>query len=290
MQTQIMIKIAKYRFLICLMAVLCSGVFSTVIKKEASASSGSVITLQDGKYTRYDITNDGKKDVIQLKKAGAESDWYTSYKVYINGKCALTIKNLYYYSANAQLMRLSNNKSYLFIHLAGDNDDGPSNIYRYKKGKLVKVVDLIKPIDEIMGGHCTAEIKSVKGKKIYVSMNLMSYGLAGMEYEAVYKYKAGNLVSQSKEHRILGYCSYPKHTNLGIYTLTSTRSMQLYKNAALKQKSVKVKAATKMKVKRCYISGKKISFYVETSNGKKGWFKSPKSAREKLFKEIMYAG
>lgn len=279
----------KISFWVYMILVLCSVMVSGSIKKDASASSESVITLDRDKYTKYDITNDGKKDIIQLKKEGKEADWYNYYRVYINGKCALTIRYTYY-NADVQFIRLSNNKSYLFIHLGGDNDDGPSNVYAYSKGKLVKKIDLIKPIDDIMGYHSGAEIRRVKGNKVFVNMNSMSYGLAYMKYEAIYEFRAGDLVLQSKKHKILGYYSYPKHTKIGIYALTSTKPIQLYKNAILKQRSLKLKAGTKMKVKKCYISGKKISFYVETLNGVKGWFKSPKSSMTKPFNEIMYAG
>lgn len=239
------------------------------------------------KYTKYDITNDGKKDIIQLKKLGKEAGWYNYFKVYINEKCALSIKENFY-DTDVQYIQLSNGKAYLVIHLVGDDDVGPNDLYMYKKGKLKKVVDLIKPISGIMGYHSGAEIRSVKGNKVYVDMESISYGLAYMKYEAIYNYKAGKLVLQGKKHKILGYSAYPLN-DIGIHTLTSTKAIQLYKSAQLKQKSIKLKTGTKLKVKMCYISDKKISFYVETLSGKKGWFRSPKDTT-KMFKETMYAG
>lgn len=276
-----------------MLMLLCCAMFFIGAKREVSASSGFVTTLgrDETEYTKYDITNDGKKDIIQLKKLGKDTDWYNYFKVYINGKCALSIKEVFF-NADVQYIQLSNGKAYLFIHLGSDNDDGPNDIYMYKKGKLKKAVDLIKPISGIMGYHSGAEIRSVKGNKVYVDMESMSYGLASMKYEAIYNYKAGKLVLQSKKHKILGYFAYldDQLSDIGIHTLTSTKAIQLYKSAQLMQKSIKLKTGTKLKVKRCYISGKKISFYVETLNGKKGWFRSPKDTTSKMFEEIMYAG
>lgn len=74
--------------------MLCSVVFFIVAEREVSDLSGFVATLgrDKTKYMKYDITNDGKKDIIQLKKLGKEADWYNYFKVNINKKCALSIK------------------------------------------------------------------------------------------------------------------------------------------------------------------------------------------------------
>lgn len=258
---------------------------------EKKASASSVASLQTGtEYQEYDITGDGKADSLLLQDAEKDGDVYQAFKAYINGKCALTIKKrqyLYYYDSTVKLINLDNGRAYLYVYLSADNGDGPIDIYAYRDGKLKKEVNLLKSI-KYMGYHSGADIHAVKGNKIVIWMQSMSYGLASVTFEFSYQYQNGKLIPLSQTHKIIGYYNM-KSQKTSIFKLTCSRRLQLYKTKKLRKKSRVLAKGTKLYVTKCYISGKKISYYVKTSDGKTGWFRSKYSVKEP-FDEIGYAG
>lgn len=280
--------ILKWSMLIFFLGLLAAGGGAG-----KTASAASVISLQTGTtYQEYDITGDGKADTLLMKDTGKEYDSYKAFKVYVNGKCALTAKgrkNHYfsYYDSTAKLVSINNGTIYLYVHLGEENDDGSTDLYTYQNGKLKKALNLIKPI-KYMGFHSGADIHEVNGDRIVVWMESMSYGLAHVKFEAVYQYKEGKLVLQSQTHPIIEYYNM-KRTVMGKTKLTTSGKMQLYQTKKLKKKSRMLAKGAKVYVTKCYVSGKKVSFCVKTADGKTGWFRSKYSVNPP-FQEIGYAG
>lgn len=260
--------------------------------KTVNAETVKNITLKDGKiYRDYDITGDKKKDKLKIEMVEDSSFWYSALNVYINEKCVLSIDYGYEEDwSNCKLLRLKNGKIFLYIHLGGDNNDGPTNLYAYENGKLVKKVDLIEPIQE-MGYHSEADVESVKGNKIIFKMCSMSYALASVDFWMQYKYKSGSMALMGKTYKIDGYYNN-RMGEKGIGTLTTIDKIQLYKDKKAYKKLTKLKKGSCVKVTKCYIDDKRITFYLKDSNGKTGWLISPKSADNdnKTFDEIGYAG
>lgn len=268
------------------------GINIVCINTFADAASAKCMTIKPSKtYKRYDITGDGKVDTIRSEMVG--KDWKTNFEVYVNEKKALDIKVNHYYEEHAkcQIISLANGKKYLYVYLPSDNGDGPVSLYTYKNGKLVKEINLIKPFDEIMGYHSGAVVKKVSGNKIIFKMNSMSYALGALHFESVYQYKKDKLVLTGKIHKLLYYYSGNNKPKLGV--LTTSIPIQLYQDKTAKQKVKKLKKRTKLKATKCYISKKRVTYYVKTEDGTKGWFVSPSSESTlhgKPFDEIMYVG
>lgn len=274
-----------FKFSVVVMLLILAG------GNSQTAFASSVSTLNAGKiYCDYDITGDGKADTLKTKDIKTiydGDDAYGKFEVYINEKCALTLKDRYY-SSTVKLLSLDNGKIYLYVNLSGDNGDGPSALYACQNGKLKKEADFVQSF-QYMGYHNGGDIHDVKGNKIVVRMGSMSYGLASVEFEAVYQYKNGKLVLQSKTHKIIEYYNQKKSV-MGRTKLTTSGKLQLYKTKKVKKKTWLLPKGTKVYVTKCYVSGKTVSYLVKTSGGKTGWFRSKETMNEPPFNEIVYAG
>ena len=274
----------------CSMLFLLLGLIGVMGGNAKTVSASSVTSLRTGvTYQEYDITGDGKADTLLAKDTGKRDEWYQAFEVYINGQCALKVKGRYlnYYESTVKLVSFDSGAVYLYVYLSGDNGDGPVDLYAYQNGKLKKALNLLKPMKH-MGFHAGADIHDVNGDQMVVWMESMSYGLAHVNFEAIYRYQDGKLVLQSRTHKILGYYN-AKLQKTGISKLTTSGKMQLYQSKTLKKKSRVLAKGTKLRVTKCYISGKKVAFYVKTLDGKTGWFRSKYTAKEP-FREVIYAG
>lgn len=257
-------------------------------EKKTSQPVGKV-TLQEGKtYTEYDVTNDGKADKVEIKNSNASST--DGFRVFVNGTCAMNLKKDYYYNAQCELVTLENDKKFLYVYMPSDNDYGASDLYTYKNNKFSKVVNLDKSVAYVGSLINGASIKKVSGNKITFEMNVMSYGLANMTFSVTYESRAGGMHLTSTTHKISSYYNV-KSQKRGITYLTTAKSLKLYSDKTAKKASTTLKKGTSLKVTKCYVSGKTVTYYVKTKSGKTGWFVSPKvNVTEPLFTEIAFAG
>lgn len=256
-----------------LMFLLAVGMILGVIDcTPVQAATASVVTFKESKtYTKYDVTGDGVKDTVSFK---SEMKKVFTFSAYVNDECALTVELDGYpdYISTIKLVTLKNGKKYLYLHLAGDDDMGPYDLYTYKNGKFEKEVNLIKNVPN--GYMPTAQISKVSGNKIYFKNTYCSNVLGGIIYNTTYKYKSGKLKLTSNTYKIAGYGRAEKG---GIAKKTSTfslaKSVKLYSKKTLKGKTFTLSKGTKVKVTKIYITSKTVSYYVKTSNGKSGWLK-----------------
>lgn len=73
--------------------------FGGINNRQAEAGSVSRLEFLNGQkertYKQYDITNDGKADIVKIKKSGKPGGYdicgYKKFEVYVNGKCALEV-------------------------------------------------------------------------------------------------------------------------------------------------------------------------------------------------------
>ncbi len=267
-----------------LMMVIAVMILIAGCTSEKTQAAGVVSLKTEKVYRQYDITGNGKRDTLQIKKIGDKDNMFEGIHVYVNDRKVLTEMN-WYYELKAKVIRLKNGKDYLFFHFSGDNDDGASGIYEYKNGGLKKCVDLVSVINN-MGYHSWADIDRVEDNTVIVDHSSMSYALANVHFESRYQFRNGKLKLQSNSHKVTGY--YNGKGKLGIKKLTATKSAILYREKTMKNIKGRMKKGDKLRVMECYISGKMISYYVELENGKSGWYRSPRSCTQP-FKEIGYA-
>jgi hypothetical protein len=256
--------------------LLAVGMFLGVLDcTPVQAATASFVTLKDGKtYTKYDVTGDGKKDTVSFK---SEMKNVFTFRAYVNKKCALTVEldDYPYYYTTIKLITLKNGKKYLYLHLAGDDDDGPYDLYTYKNGKFKKEVNLIKNVPN--GYMPTPEISKVSGNKIYFKTTYCTDVVGGMRYNFTYQYKSGKLKLTSNTFKVTGYGISSKGgiaKKAGTFSLA--KSVKLYSKKTLKGKTFTLSKGTKVKVTKIYITSKTVSYYVKASNGKSGWLKDYK--------------
>jgi hypothetical protein len=224
-------------------------------------------------YKNYDVTGDGKKDVIKFMRKDriAYVEWaYNRFQVYVNGKCALTVKR-FYFGEEIQMVTLKNGKKYIYLRLLEEDDDGSGDLYVYKNGKFVREVNLLKNLPN--GIHPTVEIKKVSGNKIVFRNTNCTDVLGGIRYECTYQYRSGKLRLTSKTYKLQGYGWGTDGIDTTTKMFPLTRSVKLYSKKTLQGKTFTLKQGTKVKVTKIYISGKTVSYYLKTEDGKSGWLK-----------------
>ena len=117
----------------------------------------------------------------------------------------------------------------------------------------------------------------------------MSTAMAGVEYKVNYTYKKGALKKTSSAYEITS-SSYTYRANGKYGTMKNTKA--LYNSVSCKKKVATVKAGTKAKAVKIYMTGKAFNIKIKTANGKTGWVKGSRKFSDKslLFKECFYAG
>lgn len=281
-------KLLKGFVMMCFSIIL----LSTLHTKQIKAANIGIYTIEQNKeYKNYDITGDGKKDTILIQgtcTSGNEDEPYNVLKVIINGKTALTRKNVYFYHANTQLI-LAENHIYFFISLPLDNDDGPEDIYEFADGKLKKRADVNHLISKATF-HNSSTVTKVTKNKITIKAISQSDALASTQFSITYKIdKQGKLTLSPKTYKVkYSNKRYDSNTDK-VYTakyLVARKNIQIYKKANTNKKAFLLKKGQRIKVYKIYLGGKKAMYYCKTKSGKTGWFVS----KFNLFKDLMYAG
>lgn len=265
---------------------------------KAFAKGGSIKKLEVGKiYSDFDVTGDGKKDVFSSTEThGYYRDDYDStgisgyLKVYVNGKCALSVKLKLDYDMGVRgldLVTLPNGKKYLMVSFYGVDEWHESSLYCYKNGKFIQEVEL----DHFLGGVYSlgAEISSMSGNKMIVKIPVSCEAIGPVALQSVYMYRSGKLRLQSKTHKIYGYPILGKEGTCRKYWLTAKCDITIYQDKGMKKKSFVLKKGERVKEHKMYISGKKTSCYLKRTDGRSGWLRIPDLYGEILFEEIVVA-
>lgn len=243
-------------------------------------------------YKSYDMTGDKKADTFKVS-APEDPRWsgcYFDYDVYINGEKALAQpkKNIIY---DFDIYRLEMKNGNVFLGIVPTSDNGDvfgAAIYKYKKGKLEKVLDLYNM--EKIGNHNNVSKISVSGNTITVKHVVMSCSLSGITFSLDYRYKGGKLVQKSNQAKLTE--TRLKYLKKSYWT--AKRSMKLLNKVGGK-KVATITKGKKVKIDKIYLNAKHTQIYlhVKVKNGKSGWVKGltkfPSYNRE-LFEEVMYAG
>lgn len=277
-------KKAAVAAMVCLTGVL----FMPSMKAEAK--NPSMVELKAGKtYKSYDITGDKKKDTVKISIPKDQYDRYGTVKITVNKKTTKITRTWTSYAIHTRLITLKNGKAYLWVQGETDNEDDPWEcIYQYKKGRFKKVVDFSKTSYNYTNHHHT-DILKVSGNTISTKQYIMSTAMAGVEYKVNYTYKKGALKKTSSAYEITS-AGYTYRANGKYGTMKNTKA--LYNSVSCKKKVATVKAGTKAKAVKIYMTGKVFNIKIKTASGKTGWVKGARKFSDKslLFKECFYAG
>lgn len=216
-------------------------------------------------------------------------DRYGTVKITVNKKTTKITRTWTSYAIHTRLITLKNGKAYLWVQGETDNEDDPWEcIYQYKKGRFAKVVDFSKTSYNYTNHHHT-DILKVSGNTISTKQYIMSTAMAGVEYKVNYTYKKGALKKTSSAYEITS-AGYTYRANGKYGTMKNTKA--LYNSVSCKKKVATVKAGTKAKAVKIYMTGKAFNIKIKTASGKTGWVKGSRKFSDKslLFKECFYAG
>ncbi len=258
--------------------------FAMPVQAKAAASKKSL--SMNKQYTKYDVTNDGKKDTILLTPVEGSYDYYSGLKIQVNGKTAYTIKNQYVYSFSAQLLTLSNNKAFLWVRGSGDNGDGTNLILQYnqKSGKFKKSADF-ESLFSKYGSHVYSKVKSVNGKKIVVNIYMVSFSLGTISFDVTYSYNSGSLKRSNSMSNCKVLNGGKKHNNL-----TANKNLTAYSKKSLSGKKYTIKKGKKVTISGFYLNGSKFLYKMKVSGNTRWMAFSKKVPSTYLFTDVFYAG
>lgn len=224
-----------------------------------------------------------------------------SFYVYANGNQVLKIvtTNMAYDKSTCAITLFQfKSRYFMYVHLMGDNGDGPCNIYVYEKDKFRKVLDVNNFMENI-GYHTDAEVQMVGKNKFTLRLSSMSHALAASSMACDFTYKNGKLIPVSKIMKVVNYYNWDEYyKNANLYSkdrqpyLTVARQLKLYKSFNMKENKGTLNKGDKVKILKCYRGKDKVVYQMRTKTGKTGWFSISNGSEldGQYFKEIMYAG
>lgn len=246
----------------------------------AGTINKTILSANDGKtlsktVSKYDVTGDGVADSLAIKKYcnyGKKS--ITKLSISVNGKHVKTIKLNYepYATSSVKYLRTKNKKPFLFIQLTGANADGVYGVYKYRKGKLVKLLSQTSAIAGKYGTHMYIESAKAKGKKVVVRYGSMTFTMAYARYSYTYSFKSGKLKRTKATAAKLKTYQSGKLKNLNF-----TLKTKLYKRAGSKKVKCVAPANAKVRIIALKCIGKRPWVKVKLASGKTGWVKGVKS-------------
>lgn len=240
---------------------------ATIIGTHSKANSPSAYSKT---VKAYDITGDKKKDKLTVKTTHVNDGYKTYLKIYVNGKKVKTFSAVSssYAQVSMKYLRTSSKKPFLYISLTGEDQDGIYGVYRYKSGKLVKLVGATSAIAQKYGSHMHLASAKASGKKISVRFNSMTKTIGEADYTYYYTYKSGKLVRTSATASKL---SSFKGVSLKNQPLAFTT--KIYKAAGSGKVAYTAKAGTKLTISKVKTLKGQPWFYVKNAKGQTGWIK-----------------
>lgn len=264
---------------------------------KAAAASKTLYKSYDGgskSYSSYDITGDGKADLITIK-AQRDGD---SIKT-----ATITVNNVYKYTFNRTYdmkmalddpvlkvtwFRLANGKPYLYVDFMEFEGEGMNVLLQFKNKKLVKVFDFqtyrgLQKTNDLLQGY----FKKVSGNQLYLDCCMINNSIGVFEYNLKLRYSSGSFIPVTTQLSIDDEIRYV----IGETALTSLKTktvIQTYKSAgSKKKKAFKIpKGVKNIKFQKFYL-GKNTVWFKVKYNSKTGWFPSA-TAENKHFTNVGY--
>ena len=261
----------------------------TIQCNDAKAAKTGTYQLSDtSTNTNYDVTGDGVSDTVEFKKLNYNQniDAYDGFKVVINNKTALHVKDVYFYDLETVFVQTKEH-GYFLISVCHDNGDGPRKIYEYVDGKLKERVDFADTAGKAYY-HYSAMVSSVKSNSFKVNLVGQTEMLAYTKMSFNFKVGQTGKLSLANKTVKVSYSNGRMNSEKSYKSkyLVAKKNIQVYRSATGTKKAFSIKKGTKLKITKVSVKGKTPRYYCITKSGKKGWVKS----KIELFKDLMYAG
>lgn len=249
----------------------------TICGHDKCRAEAKYINLDNGtENNQYDITGDGKKDIVK----NGDGD---NCALYINGKQVFKPDNKADY-LSVKLYPLKKNIYFVISENYMESDEicGYS-MYQYKSGKLEKLCDfynnVIKNINNI---HFGIDIERISDNKVTVLCHNQFGGTGILYWNMLYQYQNGKWRLKGNSYKITEAATKNRK-------LTSKTKIKIYEKPGNKTILYTIKPGDIITVSRLYIKNKNVYIKVVNSNGKTGWFKSPRKTEE-YFEEAVFPG
>lgn len=270
-----------------LIAALCLMAAGFADKHAEAAEVKAIPIKLQTNVKLYDVTGDGKKDVIRVhSQKPVKSDGYTEgpWVITINGKTAYRSnpKNYTEY-LTVRLYRFDSRRIYLSItDEVGANDDiNASAFYQYRDGKLKRVCDIFTPMVRHKSLlHIYIEKVKVTKKKIQVKYVNQFSASGFMQWTAVFRDTDGKWKLDGN--------TYPTKKK----NLTANRKITLCQKPGGTKQSLVLKKGQKVQATAICLKNKKAYIQIVLPDGRKGWMESDGryDRQEYYFKDVIYAG
>lgn len=272
-------KLAISLFTFCA-AVLLTGLSAVPVITKAAVKETEILTSSGKTSCRADLDGDGKKEKVELKTSlDNEKAFFSKVRFYVNGKVALSYKNMHMTMARADYVQMNDSDIFLRVYTTTDNDCVVTDrFYIYDSAKQ-KLVEAAKLLDELCGViHAQANISSVSETEIKTAYQMQFDEIGRVKWNSSYTVEDGELKLKSDTMKVKsimgntmlnedGYNSRFKKNEF-----QAMRKIRLYSNTDLD--SVSYTAAKGDILKLIKMKYEEESLYVQFSNGtKKGWMK-----------------
>lgn len=270
-------------FALSILLIVFTGCFTV------NAAQKSIVKLKvDRTYTQYDITNDGKKDKVRIKKIGGENYWgKVSYALYINNKKLYTWKSKSYQNFSATLIRVSSKKQFIDIKLIGDSDHVSYNkVFYCKSSKMICVKNIMSAIRGNFNIRFDSQVKAATSK--YIKYNLVAEpgGIGLINCTAIYNI-SGRKLSLKSYKMPLTYNDPRYHYRPGT-SWTANRRFPVYTSTTSGKKIFTIDYFERCKIGDVFFSKNGVWIKVYNRSGKSGWAKCPNSLNDFLFEESIF--
>lgn len=258
--------IGKWCFWMALFCLILAGG-----RKVSAAALGNKQYLSGNDTTvYYDMNGDGRSDTITIHTIKENSYYYKRFKVYVNGKLALTKNIKGCGGMSIRYLSCSAKKNYLQIEAYADGGYMFLNkIYSYFGGRLVEAADLGR------ADNMEAEVTKVSKSGVTVKFSVQPVETGRIEWSFVYKPNGKKLKLKNntvKVTSVLGQYQikdpYQKYFKKNKFVTANGRTF--YTSSGMKKKAFKTKRGDVLTLQKVKIVGKKMYLSFK-KNGKTGW-------------------
>ena len=270
----------------------CMAIMAACMIQNSDAKAAEVgkYELSDTSANKaYDVTGDGVKDTVRIKKINHNGSYYCALDVVINGDVALNVESVEYDRVEPVFIQTKEH-GYLLISTYHWNDYLTlSKVYEYVDGKLKERMDLDNVAGKMFYTY-SPTVYAVKDASIQFRIAGQSDMLA--KTSTVFEYKVGKtgILSFDTTESSVWYSNVRRNMNTDkIYRskyLVAAKKLQAYRSSTGTKKAFTIRKGTKLKISKVYVYGKTPRYYCVTSSGKKGWLVS----KQNVFKDLSYAG
>lgn len=228
------------------------------------------------KIVHIDLNGDGNKEEVEFLVKKDIDGSINTFIVNINGENALTLNSMGYL-INVSYLKLSANRSYLYIVDSYDNDCPTVDaVYHYNVS--TKKLDPVLTLDTVQWKKGAAYVNST----VNISKNILQVTYDGhmkslgyIKWIFNYKYQNGKFVLKNNTAKVID--RYHKGN------FVANKNITFYKKPGTSNKAFSIKSGTAVKLQKIQLF--KNSYYLQFRyRNKTGWIKAEK---RNIFKDII---